>query len=83
MLSYTNYRNTSDYYTNKSYIGVCIYIYIYTHTHTPGVPKDEPTNHMDSSAKSWLASYLANDLPKSAIIVVVVVVVINMISTNE
>eukprot|EP00930_Biecheleria_cincta_P003686 TRINITY_DN104613_c0_g1_i1.p1 TRINITY_DN104613_c0_g1~~TRINITY_DN104613_c0_g1_i1.p1 ORF type:complete len:681 (+),score=142.05 TRINITY_DN104613_c0_g1_i1:305-2044(+) len=32
---------------------------------------DEPTNHMDASAKSWLASYLANDLPRDSTLLVV------------
>lgn len=32
---------------------------------------DEPTNHMDASAKAWLASYLANDLPQESTLLVV------------
>lgn len=32
---------------------------------------DEPTNHMDASAKAWLASYLANELPRESTLLVV------------
>jgi len=32
---------------------------------------DEPTNHMDANAKTWLASYLGNDLPPSTTLLLV------------